>query len=103
MSRKARTRDSTSACSPSAPARSTASCASSPTRRSSCRSRIWSCRDRSGTTPSALIKELLRSYRRTLAHQHHPLEEFRYVHTARKVVGVGSVGTRCYILLLVGT
>ena len=34
--------------------------------------------------------------------QHHPLEEFRYVHAARKVVGVGSVGTRCYILLLVG-
>ena len=49
-----------------------------------------------------LIKQLLDSYRRTLAHQHHPLEEYRYVHTARKVVGVGSVGTRCYILLLVG-
>src|SRR6185369_14680471 len=29
-------------------------------------------------------------------------EEFRYVHAARKVVGVGSVGTRCYILLLTG-
>jgi Uncharacterized protein conserved in bacteria (DUF2252) len=29
-------------------------------------------------------------------------EEFRYVHTARKVVGVGSVGTRCYIMLLLG-
>ena len=50
----------------------------------------------------ALIKRLLRSYRRTLAHEHHPIEEFRYVHTARKVVGVGSVGTRCYITLLVG-
>jgi uncharacterized protein (DUF2252 family) len=49
-----------------------------------------------------LIKELLQSYRRTLGAQHHPLEEYRYVHTARKVVGVGSVGTRCYILLLVG-
>ena len=24
------------------------------------------------------------------------------MHAARKVVGVGSVGTRCYILLLVG-
>ena len=49
-----------------------------------------------------LIKALLASYRQTLAHQHHPLEEYRYVHAARKVVGVGSVGTRCYILLLVG-
>lgn len=34
--------------------------------------------------------------------QHHPLEEFRYVHAARKVVGVGSDGTRCYILLFLG-
>ena len=49
-----------------------------------------------------LIKELLRSYSQTLAHHHHPLEEYRYVHAARKVVGVGSVGTRCYILLLLG-
>jgi hypothetical protein len=49
-----------------------------------------------------LIKGLLASYRRTLAREHHPLEEFRFVHAARKVVGVGSVGTRCYILLLVG-
>ena len=59
-------------------------------------------RDRRGRTRSPLIKKLLASYRRTLAHQGHPLEEFRYVHAARKVVGVGSVGTRCYILLLVG-
>jgi hypothetical protein len=52
--------------------------------------------------PVPLIKKLLSSYRRTLAHQGHPLEEFRYVHAARKVVGVGSVGTRCYIVLLTG-
>jgi uncharacterized protein (DUF2252 family) len=52
--------------------------------------------------PAPLIKKLLTSYRRTLGHQGHPLEEFRYVHAARKVVGVGSVGTRCYILLLTG-
>ena len=52
--------------------------------------------------PAPLIKKLLNSYRRTLGHQGHPLEEFRYVHAARKVVGVGSVGTRCYILLLTG-
>lgn len=49
-----------------------------------------------------LIKRLLGTYRRTLSHDHHPLEEYRYVHAARKVVGVGSVGTRCYILLLTG-
>jgi hypothetical protein len=52
--------------------------------------------------PTPLIKKLLSSYRRTLGTQAHPLEEFRYVHAARKVVGVGSVGTRCYILLLIG-
>jgi hypothetical protein len=52
--------------------------------------------------PAPLVKKLLASYRRTLGHQGHPLEEFRYVHAARKVVGVGSVGTRCYILLLIG-
>jgi uncharacterized protein (DUF2252 family) len=52
--------------------------------------------------PAPLIKKLFASYRRTLGHQGHPLEEFRYVHAARKVVGVGSVGTRCYILLLTG-
>jgi len=40
--------------------------------------------------------------RRTLTHEHHPIEEFRVVHAARKVVGVGTVGTRCYILLLLG-
>ena len=60
---------------------------------------------RPGTTwedPGPAIKKLLASYRRTLSHHHHPLEEYRYVHAARKVVGVGSVGTRCYILLLLG-
>jgi uncharacterized protein (DUF2252 family) len=49
-----------------------------------------------------LVKSLLNSYLKTLGDGHHPLEEFRFVHGARKVVGVGSVGTRCYILLLVG-
>jgi uncharacterized protein (DUF2252 family) len=52
--------------------------------------------------PTRLIKKLLASYVRTLGRHHHPLEEYRYVHAARKVVGVGSVGTRCYILLLLG-
>ena len=52
--------------------------------------------------PVPLIKKLLSSYRRTLGDQHHPIEEYRYVHTAYKMVGVGSVGTRCYIMLLLG-
>jgi uncharacterized protein (DUF2252 family) len=52
--------------------------------------------------PAPLIKKLLSSYRRTLGRQHHPLEEYRYVHSAYKMVGVGSVGTRCYIVLLLG-
>ena len=52
--------------------------------------------------PAPVIKKLLASYRRTLGDQHHPLEEYRYVHTAYKMVGVGSVGTRCYIMLLMG-
>jgi uncharacterized protein (DUF2252 family) len=50
-----------------------------------------------------LITQLLRTYRRTLTYHQHPLGEFRIVHAARKVVGVGSVGTRCYILLLLGS
>jgi uncharacterized protein (DUF2252 family) len=49
-----------------------------------------------------LVKKLLSSYRRTLGHHHHPIEEYRYVHTAYKMVGVGSVGTRCYIMLMLG-
>ena len=52
--------------------------------------------------PAPLIKALLSSYRRTLGNQHHPIEEYRYVHAAYKMVGVGSVGTRCYIMLLMG-
>jgi len=52
--------------------------------------------------PTPLIKALLAQYRDTLGRQGHPIEEFSYIHAARKVVGVGSVGTRCYILLLMG-
>ncbi len=52
--------------------------------------------------PVPLIKKLLSSYRRTLGDHHHPIEEYRYVHTAYKMVGVGSVGTRCYIMLMLG-
>ena len=47
--------------------------------------------------------QLLRSYRHSLqSDRRHLLEEFQFVQIARKVVGVGSVGTRAWILLLVG-
>ncbi len=48
------------------------------------------------------IRKLIRKYRKTLADEHHPLEEYRYLHTARKVVGVGSVGTRAWVILMMG-
>ena len=51
----------------------------------------------------AELRGLIRSYRRTLeTDRRELLESFDYVHTARKVVGVGSVGTRAWILLLLG-
>jgi uncharacterized protein (DUF2252 family) len=49
------------------------------------------------------LHELLRSYRATLQHDRRVLlEQFRLVDIARKVVGVGSVGTRAWITLLLG-
>jgi uncharacterized protein (DUF2252 family) len=46
---------------------------------------------------------LIRRYRRTLpGDRRQLLERFRLVDAARKVVGVGSVGTRAYILLFLG-
>jgi uncharacterized protein (DUF2252 family) len=49
-----------------------------------------------------MLSGVMGEYRSTLGRRHHPIEEFRYVHAARKVVGVGSVGTRCFILLFLG-
>jgi len=49
------------------------------------------------------IKNLLAAYRRTLAtDRRFLLEQFEFADMARKVVGVGSVGTRCWIILLLG-
>jgi uncharacterized protein (DUF2252 family) len=49
------------------------------------------------------LRQLLRSYRQTLQFdRRNLLEEFELVDFARKVVGVGSVGTRAWIALLVG-
>jgi uncharacterized protein (DUF2252 family) len=49
------------------------------------------------------MQQFIRSYRRTLPHDRRRLlERYRYIHAARKVVGVGSVGTRAWILFLLG-
>src|SRR5262249_56617114 len=49
------------------------------------------------------FQALLRGYRQSLPNdRRHLLEQFRYVHAARKVVGVGSVGTRAWVVLMLG-
>lgn len=56
--------------------------------------------------PAALmawLEDRFRVYRHSLQpDRRHLLESYRIVDVARKVVGVGSVGTRCWIFLLVG-
>ena len=47
------------------------------------------------------LREVLGNYGRTLqSDRRHLLEQFTLVQAARKVVGVGSVGTRAWILLM---
>jgi uncharacterized protein (DUF2252 family) len=49
------------------------------------------------------VRELFDSYAANLdADRRHLFETYRFVDMARKVVGVGSVGTRAWVLLLVG-
>jgi len=49
------------------------------------------------------VLESMRRYRRTLADDRQVLfDRYRFVDLARKVVGVGSVGTRCWVALLLG-
>ena len=61
---------------------------------------VW---DMSPDELSQDVTHLFRSYRATLqADRRHLLEQFRIVDVARKVVGVGSVGTRAFIALLQG-
>jgi uncharacterized protein (DUF2252 family) len=49
------------------------------------------------------IREALRAYRRTLVgDRRHLLESYEFADLARKVVGVGSVGTRAWVVLFVG-
>jgi uncharacterized protein (DUF2252 family) len=48
-------------------------------------------------------RHLLDSYLSSLSGDHRRLlERYRYADLARKVVGVGSVGTRCWVILLLG-
>jgi uncharacterized protein DUF2252 len=48
-----------------------------------------------------LLRTVLGKYRRTLqSDRRHLLEQFTMVQVARKVVGVGSVGTRAYVVLM---
>jgi uncharacterized protein (DUF2252 family) len=50
---------------------------------------------------STAMQAIIHSYRDTLeSNQRHLLEGYRFVHLARKVVGVGSVGTEAWIMLL---
>jgi uncharacterized protein (DUF2252 family) len=49
------------------------------------------------------IHGILEGYKRTLQDdRRHLLDRYRFVDAARKVVGVGSVGTRAYVVLLEG-
>jgi uncharacterized protein (DUF2252 family) len=49
------------------------------------------------------ISEILQMYKRTLQDdRRHLLDQYRFVDVARKVVGVGSVGTRDFVVLLEG-
>ena len=49
------------------------------------------------------LKDLIGKYRRTLQPDRRVLlEQYEFTDIARKVVGVGSVGTRCWIILMLG-
>jgi Uncharacterized protein conserved in bacteria (DUF2252) len=57
----------------------------------------------SGDEIERAVRKEFRAYRATLRDdQRHLLERFELVDVARKVVGVGSVGTRAFIALLQG-
>ncbi|MDX6582016.1 MAG: hypothetical protein QOI10_1200 [Solirubrobacterales bacterium] len=54
-------------------------------------------------TADARLRAVLEEYRESLDAEYlHLFDGYRYVHAARKVVGVGSVGTRAWIALFVG-
>ncbi|CAN7256687.1 DUF2252 domain-containing protein [Microbacterium foliorum] len=49
-----------------------------------------------------VMHQVLGAYRTTLVGERHPFAEYRYRDMARKVVGVGSVGTRAWVILFSG-
>ena len=52
---------------------------------------------------AAALEKTFSDYRATLAENRRELvERYRFVDFALKVVGVGSVGTRCFVVLLEG-
>ena len=56
-----------------------------------------------GESVEEQMRDLIRGYRRSLpVDRRHLLEGYRYAHMARRVGGVGSVGTRTWIVLLIG-
>ncbi|MET9380836.1 DUF2252 domain-containing protein [Streptomyces sp. NPDC002928] len=56
-----------------------------------------------GASDAAALRKIFSDYRSTLSEERRLLlHRYRFVDAARKVVGVGSVGTRCFIVLLAG-
>ncbi|MEU1140934.1 DUF2252 domain-containing protein [Streptomyces sp. NPDC005885] len=56
-----------------------------------------------GAQDMASLRKIFSDYRSTLSEERRLLlDRYRFVDAARKVVGVGSVGTRCFIVLLAG-
>jgi uncharacterized protein (DUF2252 family) len=56
-----------------------------------------------GPETEALVRELVEDYRDTLWPSRRRLfDRYQFAHGAHKVVGVGSVGTRCYMALMMG-
>jgi uncharacterized protein (DUF2252 family) len=56
-----------------------------------------------GAADMASLRKIFSDYRSTLSEERRLLlDRYRFVDAARKVVGVGSVGTRCFIVLLTG-
>ena len=52
----------------------------------------------------AQMSDLIAGYQRTLeTDRRHLADQFVYADMARKVVGVGSVGTRCWVVLMLGS
>ena len=59
--------------------------------------------DQESDAIDATIRQVLQGYRDTLnTDRRHLLDSYEYVRAARKVVGVGSVGTRAWVVLFTG-